>query len=119
MSRKSSDDNLTNETNLDGDADEKTILRRKLAGMLKGRRRIDSEKLRAMTELVLKTTEKSQSDVARDLDVNPSAITRAKREAATRREQLQIRILQHLTGARVQKEVRYVIDLNPSDQDSQ
>ena len=119
MPRNSSEDNLTNENNLGGDVDDKTTLQQKLAGMLEGRRRIDGEKLRAMTEMVLRATKKTQSDVARALGVNPSAITRAKTEAATRREQLQIRILQHLTGARIEKELRYVIDLDPSDQDGQ
>lgn len=99
--------------------DERSRLVQVLTDMLGDRRRVDKETLRAVTEAVVQASRQPQTEIAEALGVSPSSVTHAKTQASTRREQLQIRILQHLTGARVQKEVRYVIDLNPSDQDSQ
>jgi predicted transcriptional regulator len=65
------------------------------------------EELRALVERLLAEHAGTQTQVARELDVTPGAISHAKQYAGASVEALQMRIVRHLTGVHVERRVGF------------
>lgn len=74
--------------------------------------RLTGEELRAAVAEAIKTSGKTQEELARELEVTQGAISRASNEAATKLGGLQRRIIAHLTPFTLREErtVEYVVE---------
>ena len=67
--------------------------------------RLTFEELRDETQAAVEQFAESQSALARELGVTRGAVSRAVKEAGSALSSLQCRIIEHLTGYRVEEEV--------------
>lgn len=68
---------------------------------------LDFEELRAETAAAVDESAESQAAVARELGVHRSAVSRAVKETGPRLQELQRRILRHLTPYRIERHVYF------------
>lgn len=65
------------------------------------------EELQQETADAVEASDKSQSDVARELGLHRSAVSRAVKESGPRVQKIQRRVLRHLTPYRVERRVYF------------
>jgi len=68
---------------------------------------LDFEGLRKEAAAAVEDAGRSQSEVARELDVHRSAVSRAVKESGPRLSELQRRIIRHLTPYRIERRVTF------------
>ena len=65
------------------------------------------DELRDETAAAVDESGKSQSQVARELDMHRSAVSRAVKESGPRVQKIQRRVLRHLTPYRIERRVSF------------
>jgi len=65
------------------------------------------DELRDETAAAVDKSGKSQAEVARELDLHRSAVSRAVKESGPRVQKIQRRVLRHLTSYRIERRVRF------------
>lgn len=67
------------------------------------------EELRQRAADVVETSGKKQSEVAKALGLHKSTLSRALSETGGKHQSTQIRVIEHLTDCRVERQVRFVL----------
>jgi len=65
------------------------------------------DELRDETAAAVDESGKSQAEVARELDMHRSAVSRAVKESGARVQKIQRRVLRHLTPYRIERRVHF------------
>ena len=65
------------------------------------------DELRDETAATVDESGKSQAEVARELDMHRSAVSRAVKESGARVQKIQRRVLRHLTPYRIERRVHF------------
>lgn len=65
------------------------------------------DELRDKTALAVSESEKSQAEVARELNIHRSAVSRATKESGSRVQKIQRRVLRHLTPYQIERRVYF------------